>query len=216
MSLGSSKASSKAEAMWHPSPPWKSLMDALSLKGSPLSIGAESKAWGLYAWFSFLSEPLCPTCPVFCYFAACWVSSSSVGRGLPASNTSLPLCSLFLFGSRDSALGGKDGWGGGRGSFGGGGGSWGWVDFPGASFLGWDFIKSNKLLLDFLWIPILSKVMIPASCWWLRSVEVLSGDKGQLNTSNSSWESDKSTISSGSSSFPSSSSFSSSSSLTMD
>ena len=44
ISLGSSKASSKAEATWHPSPPWKSLMDALSLKGSPLSMEARSQA----------------------------------------------------------------------------------------------------------------------------------------------------------------------------
>ena len=44
ISVGSSKAFSKAEATWHPLPPWKSLMDALSLKGSPLSIGARSQA----------------------------------------------------------------------------------------------------------------------------------------------------------------------------
>ena len=114
MSLGSSKAFSKAKATWHPSPPWKSLMNALSLKGSPLSIGAGSQAWGLNVWFSLLSEPLCPACLVFCYFAAHWVSSSSVGRGLLTSNTSVPYCSLFLFRSTGSALGGKDGWGGGR------------------------------------------------------------------------------------------------------
>ena len=126
MSLGSIKASSKAEATWHPSPPWKFLMDALSLKGSPLSIGARSQAWGSDVWFSLLSKPFYPACLVFCCFVARWVSSSSVGRGLPTSNTSLPFCSLFLFGSTGSALGGKDGWGGGRGSLGGGGGgSWG-------------------------------------------------------------------------------------------
>ena len=44
ISLGTSKASSKTEATWHPSPPWKSLMDALSLKGSPLSMEAGSQA----------------------------------------------------------------------------------------------------------------------------------------------------------------------------
>ena len=44
MSVGSSKASLKAEATWHPVPPQKSLMDALSLKGSPLIIGAGSQA----------------------------------------------------------------------------------------------------------------------------------------------------------------------------
>ena len=113
MSLGSSKASSKAKATWHPSPPWKSLMNALSLKGSPLSIGTGSQAWGSNVWFSLLSEPFCPACPVFYYFAH-WVSSSSVGRGLITSNTSMPFCSLFLFGLTGSALGGKDGWGGGK------------------------------------------------------------------------------------------------------
>ena len=40
--VGSNKASSKAEVTWHLAPPWKSLMDALSLKGSPLSIGVGS------------------------------------------------------------------------------------------------------------------------------------------------------------------------------
>ena len=186
MSLGSSKASSKAKATWHPSPPWKSLMDALSLKGSPLSIGAGSQAWGSDVWFSLLSEPLCSACLVFCCFVARWVSSSSVGQSLPAYNTSLPFCSLFLFESTSSSLDGKDGWGGGRGSLGGWGGSWGWANFPGASFLDWDSIKSSKLLLDFLWIPISSKVMIPTSCWWSRSADIFSGDKGRLNTSNSS------------------------------
>ena len=44
ISVGSNKASSKAEATWHPAPLWKSLMDALSLKGSPLIIGAGSQA----------------------------------------------------------------------------------------------------------------------------------------------------------------------------
>ena len=44
ISLGSNRASSKVEAMRHPSPPWKSLMDALSLKGSPLSMRAGNQA----------------------------------------------------------------------------------------------------------------------------------------------------------------------------
>ena len=136
MSLGSSKASSKAEVTWHPSPPWKSLMDALSLKGSPLSIGVGSQAWGSDVWFSLISKPLCPACLVFCCFAAHWVSSSSIGRGLLASNTSFPFCSFFLFRSTSSGLDGKDGWGGGRESLGGGGGRCGWADFPGASFPG--------------------------------------------------------------------------------
>ena len=46
MSFGSSKASSTAEATWHPMPPLKSLSDASSLKGSPPCMGAESQAHG--------------------------------------------------------------------------------------------------------------------------------------------------------------------------
>ena len=178
ISLGSSKASSKVEATWHPSPPWKSLMNVLSLKGSPLSMGVGSQAWGSNVWLSLLFEPLYPAYTVFCRFAARWDSSSSVGRSLPASNTTLPFCFLFFFRSTSSVLSGKDVWGGGGGSLGGGGRSWGWADFPGASFPGWDSIRSSKLLLDFLWIPISSKATIPASCWWIRSAEVLLGNKG--------------------------------------
>ena len=43
ISFGSNRAPSKAEATWHPMPPLKSLSDASSLKGSPLSMGAGSQ-----------------------------------------------------------------------------------------------------------------------------------------------------------------------------
>ena len=165
ISVGSNKASSKAEATWHLVPPWKSLMDTLSLKGSPLIIGAGSQAWSSGGWLSPLSMPFCHVWPIFCCFATRWASSSCTGQDFPASTTSLPFCSLFLFGSACSGLDGKDGWGGGRGDLGGGGGSLGWVDFPGASFPGWDSIKSNKLLWDFFWMPISSKVMTSTCCW---------------------------------------------------
>ena len=46
MSFGSSKASSTAEAMWHPMPPLKSLSDASSLRGSPPCMGAGSQKCG--------------------------------------------------------------------------------------------------------------------------------------------------------------------------
>ena len=136
ISLGSNKVSSKVKATWHPSPPWKSLMDALSLKGLPLSMGAGSQAWGSDVWLSLLFEPLYPIGIVFWCFVARWDSSLSVGQGPPAFSTSLPFCSLFLFGSTGSVLSGKDGWGEKGESLGGGGGSWGCADFPGASFPG--------------------------------------------------------------------------------
>ena len=136
ISVGSNKASSKTEAIWHSAPPWKSLMDALSLKGSPLVIGAGSQAWDSGGWLCPLSRPFCHVWLVFCCFAAHWVSSSCTGRDLPASTTSLPFSSLFLFRSANSGLDGKDGWKGGRGDLEGGGGSLGWMDFPGASFSG--------------------------------------------------------------------------------
>ena len=43
MSLGSNKASSKDEATRHPIPPLKLLIDASSLRGLPLSMGAGSQ-----------------------------------------------------------------------------------------------------------------------------------------------------------------------------
>ena len=46
MSFGSSKASSMAEATWHPIPPLKSLSDASSLKGSSPCMGVGSQARG--------------------------------------------------------------------------------------------------------------------------------------------------------------------------
>ena len=106
---------------------------------------------------------------------------------------------------------GKDGWGGRTGDLGGGRGSLGWVNFPNTSFPSWDSINSIKPLLAFLWIPISSKVLTSACCL-SRSADVLSKDRRRSNTSNSSEESDKSTIPSGLFSSSSSFSFSSSSS----
>ena len=136
ISFGSNKVSSKAEATWHPIPPLKSLSDASSLKGSPQSMGAGSQAWDSGGWVSALSTPRCDSWLTFYCFAAHWASSSWVGWDLPVSITSLPFCSLFLFGSAGSSLEGRDGWEGGRGDLRGGGGSLGWMDFPGAPLLG--------------------------------------------------------------------------------
>ena len=144
ISFGSNKAYSRAEATWHPIPPLKSLIDASSLKGSSTSMGAGSQAWGSGGWVSALSMPWCDSWLTFCCLAARWASSSWVGRDLPVSITSLPSCSLFLFGSACSVLEGRDGWGGGRGDLG-GGGSLGWVDFPDAPLPGWSSINSIKL-----------------------------------------------------------------------
>ena len=44
MSEGSNRALSKASAIWLPVPPWKSLMEALFIRGAPLSIRAGSQA----------------------------------------------------------------------------------------------------------------------------------------------------------------------------
>ena len=146
MSLGSNKASSKAEATWHPVPELKLLIDASSLRGSPLSIGARSQAWDSDGWLPSLSTLFCGTWLVFYYFAALWVSSLWVGRNLLASITSFPFWSLFLFGLAWLGLGGWDGWGGGRGDLGGGGRSFGCVDFPSVFLPGWDSIRSIKFL----------------------------------------------------------------------
>ena len=146
ISFGSNKASSKAEATWHPMPPLKSLSDASSLKGSPPSIGAGSQVWDSEGWLSVLSPPCCDAWLTFYCFAARWASSSWVGRGLPVSTTSLPFCSLFLFRSAGLSLEGKDGWKGGSVDLGEGGGSLGWVDFPNAPLPGWSSINSIKLL----------------------------------------------------------------------
>ena len=166
ISVGSYKASSKAEATWHPMPPLKFLIDASSLRGSPCSMEAGSQAWDYNGRLSPLSTPLNEVWPVFCCLAARWLSSSCSAWDLLVSATSLPFCSLFLLGSARLGLDGKDGWwGGGRGDLGEGGGSLGWVDFPGAPLPSWDSIKSCKLLWDFLWIPILSQVMTSTYCW---------------------------------------------------
>ena len=165
ISVGSNRASPKAEATWHLIPPLKFLSDASSLKGSPLSMGAGSQAWGSNGRWSPFSTPLSEVWPVFCCLAARWLSSSCSTQDLPVSTTSLPFCSLFLLGSAGSGLDGKDGWGGGgRGDLGGEWGSLGWVDFPCAPLPGWDSIKSSKLLWDFLWIPISSEVMTSVCC----------------------------------------------------
>ena len=42
ISEGSSRVLSKASTTWLPVPPWKSLMEVLSIKGAPLSIEAGS------------------------------------------------------------------------------------------------------------------------------------------------------------------------------
>ena len=136
ISLGSNKAPSKIEATWHPMPPLKSLSDASSLKGSPLSMGAGGQVWGSGGWLSPLSTPLCDVWLILWCFAALWVSSSWAGQDLPASTTSFRFYSLFLFESAGSGLDGREGWGGGRGDLGGGGESFGCVDFPSAPFPG--------------------------------------------------------------------------------
>ena len=130
ISFGSNKASSTAEATWHPMPPLKSLSDALSLKGSPPCMGARSQACESGGWVSDLSMPCCDAWLTFCCFAARWASSSWVGWDLPVSTTSFSFCSLFLFGSAGSGLIGWGGWGVGGGDLGREGGIWDYVDFP--------------------------------------------------------------------------------------
>ena len=120
ISKGSSKVLSKASATWLPLPPWKPLMEALSIRGAPLSIGAGSQAWGLGKGSTLFSGPLCPT---FYCLAAHWASSSNVGRDFSTFITSLPFDSLFRLGSEGSVLGGRVGLGGGGGSLDGVGGS---------------------------------------------------------------------------------------------
>ena len=93
ISLRSNKASSMAEAMWHPMSPLKSLMDASSRRGSSSCIGAGNHACGSGSWVSDLSWPCEAWCLIFCYFAARWASSLRVGRDLQMSTTSLPFCS---------------------------------------------------------------------------------------------------------------------------
>ena len=145
MSFGSSKASSTAEATWHPMPPLKSLSDASSLKGSSPCMGAGSQARGSGGWMFNLSRPRCGAWLTFYCFAARWASFSRVGRGLPVSITSFLVCSLLLFGSAGSSLVGWGGWGAGEGDFGGGRGSLDWADFLGAPLPGWSSISFIKL-----------------------------------------------------------------------
>ena len=107
MSLGSSKVYSRAEATWHPMHPFKSLIDASSIKGSPPSMGAGSQAWGFEGRISILSTPQLGAWLTLYYFAARWVSSSWVGWDLLVSTMSLPFCSLLLLGSACSILDGR-------------------------------------------------------------------------------------------------------------
>ena len=130
MSFGSRRVCSRAEAMWHPMPPLKSLIDASSIRGSPPSMGARSQAWGSRNWLSVLSTPRLGAWLTFCCFAALWASSLLIGRGLPVSIMSLPFCSLLLLRSTCLVLEGRAGWGARWGDLSRGGGSLGWADFP--------------------------------------------------------------------------------------
>ena len=118
ISKGSSRVISEASAIWLPAPPWKSLMEALSIKGAPLSIGVGSQAWGSSKGSTLFSSPLCPT---FCCLAARWAFFSGVGRDFSTSTTILPFDSLFRLGSKGSVLGGRVGLEGGGGSLDGAG-----------------------------------------------------------------------------------------------
>ena len=115
---GSSRAPSKASATWLPTPPWKSLMEALSIRGALLSIGARSQAWGSGRGSTLFSGPICST---FYCLAARWESSSDVGCDLSASTTSLTFDSLLRLGSEGSGLDDMFDLGGGEGSLDGAG-----------------------------------------------------------------------------------------------
>ena len=163
-SFGSNKASSMAEAMWHPMPPLKSLIDASSLRGSPPCMGVGSQACGSRGWVSDLSRPRWDAWLTFCCFAAHWAFSSRVGRDLPVSTMSFPFCSFYLFKSAALVLTSWDWWGGwwgvGRGDLVGGGGIWDCADLLGAPFPSWFSISSIKLLWGFRWTPISSKFVL--------------------------------------------------------
>ena len=60
MSEGSNRVLSKTSATWLLMPPWKSLMEALSIRRAPLSIGAGSQAQGSGKGSTLFSGPLCP------------------------------------------------------------------------------------------------------------------------------------------------------------
>ena len=161
ISEGSSRVLSKASATLLLMPPWKSLMEAMSIKGASLSIGAESQAWGSGKESTLFLGPLCLT---FCCLAAHWASYSNVGWDFSASITSLPFDSLFHLGLEGSVLNGKVDLGGGWRSLDGAGGSllWEgeegllWVALACVSFPGWDSIKSSKLVFYSLYIPMSS------------------------------------------------------------
>ena len=137
MSLGSRRVSSKTEAMWQPMPPLKSLINALSVRGSPPSMGARSHAWGSCNWTSPLSDPRLGAWLVLCCFDGLWASSSLEERDLPGTITSLPFGSLLLLGSICSILEGGGGWKVRGGDLGEGGGSLGWEGFPASPLPGW-------------------------------------------------------------------------------
>ena len=120
ISKRSSRVLSKALATWLPVPHWKSLMEALSIKGAPLSIGVRIQAWGSGKGSTLFSGPLCLT---FCCLAARWASSSIVGQDFSTFTTSLSFESLFRLGSEDSVLDGRASLEGEGGSLDGAGGS---------------------------------------------------------------------------------------------
>ena len=85
---------------------------------------------------------------------------------------------------------------------GGGVGSLAWGAFPGAFPPSWASNSSCKVALSLRWMPMSSGMEEVPCCWldwtgkeWLRSLSVFFGDKGWLNTSKSSSESDNSTTS---------------------
>ena len=174
ISLRSRRVWSSAEATWHPMPPLKSLIDASSISGSPLSMGAGSHAWGFRNWLFALSAPQLGAWLVFCCFVALWASFSLEGRGLPVSITFFPFCSFLFLGSTCSVLEGRVGWEAQGRDLGGGGGSLGWEDFPTSPLLGWLSNSSCKLLWGFFWIPISSGTFLGG--WRLvKNLELVCG-----------------------------------------
>ena len=165
ISLGSRRVCSSAEATWQPIPQLKSLIDALSIKGSPPSMGARSLAWGSGSWMSALFEPRLGAWLVFYCFAALWASSSLEGQDLPVSIASFPFGFVLLLGSPCSVLEGRDGWGARGGDLGGGGGSLGWEGFLASPLPCWLSSSSCRLLWSFLWIPISYNTFFGGEGW---------------------------------------------------
>ena len=165
ISLGSRRVCSNAEATWQPIPPLKSLIDASSIRGSPLNMGVGSHAWGSGSWMFALSAPRLEVWLVYCCFDTLWASSSLEGWGLPVSIASLPFDSLLLLGSTCSVLEGGGGWGAQGGDLGGEGGSLGWEGFPASPLPGWLSRSSCRLLWGFLWIPISSGTFFGGEGW---------------------------------------------------